>query len=190
MKRILEKCTRGNAARRYAGMREIKRELEHWEEGLKKKRWGFKNPLFYNREKKRWYQEKSIFCTEGKHSFYIAKKILILIIGMLCLVQGKVSMADEQPNRLPITKVQREISDKTTESLESKKKEEKMEVIIRDGRLRKVLIKENCAYETASNILLEIPWNEIEGKECRILVECEDESQEKKHFFLECIYVK
>lgn len=188
--RILEKCTRGNAARRYAGMREIKRELEHWEEGLKKKRWGFKNPLFYNREKKRWYQEKSIFCTEGKHSFYIAKKILILIIGMLCLVQGKVSMADEQPNRLPITKVQREISDKTTESLESKKKEEKMEVIIRDGRLRKVLIKENCAYETASNILLEIPWNEIEGKECRILVECEDESQEKKHFFLECIYVK
>jgi len=35
--RILEKCTRGNPGRRYAGMREVKRELEHWEEGIRKK---------------------------------------------------------------------------------------------------------------------------------------------------------
>ena len=56
-------------------MREVKKELEYWEEGIKKKRWRKeKNYFFHNKEKKRWYQERSILCTEGKHSFYIAKK--------------------------------------------------------------------------------------------------------------------
>ena len=174
LKRILEKCTRGNPIRRYTSMREVKKELEHWEEGLKKKSWGLGNPLFYkNREKRRWYQEKSILCTEGRHSFYIAKKILILFIGVLCLIPGKVIWAEN--------KIEKE------EVLHSF---EKLDVVIRDLNFRKVLVKEGCAYETNSNILLEIPWKEIEGEDCRILVECEDGNMEKKRFYIECIYVK
>lgn len=170
LEKILEKCTRGNPLRRYESMREIKSELENWERGLKKKKRGWRWSIFYkNREKKRWYQEKSIFCTEGRHSFYIAKKILFLMVGVLCLSWGKVSRAEEMPVESNFTK---------------------MKVTLRDSKLRKVLVKEGCAYETNSNILLEIPWKEIEGEHCRILVECEDESSEKKRFYIECIYAK
>lgn len=176
LERILEKCTRGNAVRRYAGMREVKRELEHWEERIEKKRWSVKKPMFYkNREKKRWYQEKSILCTEGRHSFFIAKKILILLIGVLCLMPGEVSLAGKLQKESPITKTQTE---------------EDLKVLIRDAKLRKILIKEGCAYETNANILLEIPWKEIEGDNCRILVECEDESRQKKQFYIDCVYSK
>ena len=174
LERILEKCTRGNAVRRYAGMREVKKELEHWEAGIRKKRWIVKWPVFYkNREKQRWYQEKSILCTEGRHSFFIAKKILILFAGVLCLVPGNVSLAGKVQKESPITKIQTE---------------EKLKVFLRDAKLRKILIKEGSSYKTNSNILLEIPWEEIEGKECRIMVECEDESLEKKRFYIECIH--
>lgn len=170
VEKILEKCTRGNPLRRYTSMREVKKELEHWEEGLKKKRWSLGSIRFYrNREKKRWYQERSILCTEGRHSFFIAKKILILMIGVLCLVPGKVSMAEEPSEEKEI---------------------QKLGICVRDSKFRKVLIREGCAYETASNILLEIPWEEIEGEKCSILVQCEDGSREKKRFYIECIYEK
>lgn len=174
LERILEKCTRGNAVRRYAGMREVKKELEHWEAGLKKKRWRFRSPIFYkNRERKRWYQEKSVFCTEGRHSFFITKKILILFMGVLCLVPGKVTRAE----------------DKTGEE-EVLRNFEKMHIVVRDLNFRKVLVKEGCAYETKNNIILEIPWEEIKGEKCRLWVECEDGSREKKRFYIECIYAK
>lgn len=164
MERILEKCTRGNPNRRYAGMREVKKELEKWEKELKSRRGVMRWDFFsVNRTEKCWFQEKSVFCTEGRSSFYIAKKILILGISVLGLVPGKVSLAGK-------------IND--------------MDVIIRDTKLRKVLVKEGCAYETDSNIILEIPWEGIEGKNCKILVECEDESREKKRFYVECIYAK
>lgn len=170
LERILEKCTRGIAVKRYSGMREVKKELEYWEEILAKRRWRFKNPISYgNREKKRWYQEKSILCTEGRHSFYIAKKLLVLIIGVLCLVPGKVSFAENLP--VGITPGE-------------------MKVIVRDPKFRKVLIKEGCKYETKANIVLEIPWEEINGEQCGVLVECENEKGEKKRFYIESVYVK
>lgn len=172
LEKILEKCTRGNRDRRYPGMREVKKELENWEQALKKKKWRMGGIVSYGRrERKRWYQEKSIFCTEGKHSFYIAKKIMLLVICILCLCPGLVIEAG-----------------KTGEDLEGKEKD--LKVIIRDEKYRKVLVKKDCAYETDSDILLEIPWKSIEGEKCRIVVECEDESREKKRFSIDCIYEK
>ena len=118
--------------------------------------------------KRLWYQEKSVFCTEGRHSLYIAKKILVLMICMLSLVPGKVSLAGESHRAL----------------------HQNINVVIRDSKLRKVLVKKGCTYETSSSILLEIPWEEIEGKKCQLMVECQDESEEKKRFYIECIYAK
>ena len=151
-------------------MREVKSDLENWEKGLGKKRKIEGHMLFYkNKEKKRWYQEKSIFCTEGRHSFYIARKILLLVICMLCLVPGKVSLAGQ---------------------MQQENSGENLNVIIRDKKFRKVLVKKGCAYKTDSSILLEIPWEEVEGENCKILVECEDKSREKKQFMIECVYSK
>lgn len=165
LEKIIEKCTRGNCSRRYGSMREVKRDLELWGKYLKKRKncFVFRINLPINR-KQLWYQEKSIFCTEGRHSFYIAKKILVLLLCVLCLVPAKVSLAGESS--------------------------QEMSVIIRDYKFRKVLVKKGCAYETNSNILLEIPWEEIEGKKCQIVVECQDESQKKKRFCIQCIYAK
>lgn len=164
--KILEKCTRGIPLKRYGSMREVKSELENWEKGLKKKERIFKSPVFgKNKEKNRWYQEKSIFCTEGRHSFYIAKKILVLFLCGICLLWGKETLAKE-------------------------KGEDVLAVIVRDTKFRKVLVKKGCAYETTSNILLEIPWEEIGGKQCQIVVECENEVGEKKRFYIESIYAK
>lgn len=76
LEKIIEKCTRGNPDRRYSSMREVKKEMETWELGLKKRRrrlW--KDFLRCRRGRKQWYQEKSILCTEGKHSFFIAKQL-------------------------------------------------------------------------------------------------------------------
>lgn len=165
LEKIIEKCTRGNCSRRYGSMREVKRDLELWEKYLKKRKKGFVFPINLPISRKQlWYQEKSIFCTEGRHSFYIAKKILVLLLCVLCLVPAKVSLAGES--------------------------NQEMSVIIRDYKFRKVLVKKGCAYETNSNILLEIPWEEIEGKKCQIVVECQDESQKKKRFCIQCIYAK
>ena len=88
---------------------------------------------------------------------------------------GEVSLAGKLQKESPITKTQTE---------------EDLKVLIRDAKLRKILIKEGCAYETNANILLEIPWKEIEGDNCRILVECEDESRQKKQFYIDCVYSK
>lgn len=165
LEKIIEKCTRGNCSRRYGSMREVKRDLELWEKYLKKRKKCFVFPINLPISRKQlWYQEKSIFCTEGRHSFYIAKKILVLLLCVLCLVPAKVSLAGES--------------------------NQEMSVIIRDYKFRKVLVKKGCAYETNSNILLEIPWEEIEGKKCQIVVECQDESQKKKRFCIQCIYAK
>lgn len=79
LEKIVEKCTRGNQDRRYSSMREVKKDMENWELGLKKKRL-WKDFLRRRRGRKQWYQEKSILCTEGKHSFFIARKILLFFI--------------------------------------------------------------------------------------------------------------
>lgn len=161
LERIIEKCTRGNENRRYNSMREARKDIENWALSLKKRRiilWSGIRRCRNNR--KLWYQEKSIFCTEGKHSIYIAKKILLLCICVACLLTGKTIYAGEK----------------------------KMEVVIRDCKLRKVLLKENYIYETANSILLEIPWDEIEGKECKIRVQCEDNSGIEKQFQINCRY--
>lgn len=162
LEKIIEKCTRGNCNRRYAGMREVKKDLERWSTQLKQKK-RFILPAFFRKIDKDnfWYQEKSIFCTQGSHSFYIAKKILVLLIFLLCLLPKKESLAGEN-----------------------------LKVIIRDAKFRKVLVKKDCAYETNSDILLEIPWDEITGDNCLIRIECEDEGGVKKQFHLECIYAK
>ena len=149
--RLIEKCTRGMVERRYFSMREVKRELELWEKKMKKKDFGF---FFYGRKKDRqWYQEKSIFCTEGNHSFYIAKRLMILLLCILALLPAK-----------------------------------KLGVVLRDKEMRKVLVKNGCAYETNSSLLLEIPWEEIEGDNCRIVVECQDSGFQRKRFYIDCIY--
>ena len=170
LEKILEKCTRGNRERRYASMREVRKELENWSIYLKKRRknfWKVPNIRLWN--KTQWYQEKSIFCTEGRHSFYIAKKIMVLAISICCIMPGKMIWAEE------------------SEGIE---REQELGVIIRDDKNRKVLVREGCAYGTDSNIFLEIPWKEIEGDWCKIMVECEDARQERKYFLLECIYRK
>lgn len=187
MEKIIEKCTRGNWSRRYSSMREVKRDIEMWEKSLKKKnvlRLG--NIFRIKRNRKQWYQEKSIFCTEGRHSFYIAKKLMILWIGIMCLVPGKMILADEKT-------IGKDAYMKDSDGdvrAEFEEKDGCLGVIIRDYKLRKVLLKRGNAYETASGILLEIPWEEIEGDKCRILVECEDESRQKRQFWVECIYKK
>lgn len=181
LEKILEKCTRGNWNRRYCGMREIKNDLEIWKGKIKKKRkidfslWRI--PRLRHKNRKQWYQVKSIFCTEGKHSFYIAKKIMVLFICILCLSPEKMIWAEENK--------------KESHRQEERIKEdsyEKLDVIIRDYKLRKILVKNQCAYETGGNIFLEIPWEVIEGKTCNIMVECEDEGKRIKRFFLECIH--
>jgi len=90
LEKIIEKCTRGNPNRRYSSMREVKKDVENWELGLKKRKRMLWNVSFRRNNQKQWYQEKSIFCTEGRHSFYIAKKIVILFICIMCLMHGKV----------------------------------------------------------------------------------------------------
>lgn len=161
LERIIEKCTRGNESRRYSSMREVKKDIENWKLRLKKRRIIFWSGIKRSRNGgKLWYQEKSVFLTEGRHSIYIAKKILLLCISIVCLLQSKATYANEK----------------------------KLDVIIRDYRLRKVLLKDDCIYETGGSILLEIPWEEIEGDECKVRVECEDKSGMDKHFYITCRY--
>ena len=194
LEKIIEKCTRGNCSRRYGSMREVKSDLKYWEASLKKKK--FCLPVFSFRRsgKTFWYQEKSIFCTEGKHSLYIAKKILILLISVLCLMPQTVTLAEgknamdyneEERNRQVLKK---EVNWQGNGRDKIQNSEEKLKVIIRDSKLRKVLVKTGCAYETNANMLLEIPWEEMEGEQYRIMVECEDESRRKKIFYIECVY--
>lgn len=203
LEKIIEKCTRGNAGRRYASMREVKKDLENWTVYLKKKQKIHLPAFHFGRDRKAfWYQEKSIFCTEGRHSLYIAKKILILLVSFLCLVPETVSLAD---SRREMCYYEMEVKDEKEKDEQNLKKEarkenivgnksseefENLKVVIRDSKLRKVLVKKDCAYETNASILLEIPWEEIEGDECCIVVECEDESRQKKRFYLECVYIK
>lgn len=184
LEKIIEKCTRGNPNRRYSSMREVKKDMENWELGLKKRKIIFANVLFRGKSnKKQWYQERSIFCTEGRHSFYIAKKIMLLFLCIMCLIPGKVSLAGEKSNYGNVMEEQENSNYKDG-------KERELGVIIRDYKLRKILVKRNHAYETDSGIFLEIPWEEIEGNSCKILVECEEESGIKKHFQIECRYKK
>ncbi len=187
LEKIIEKCTRGKDSRRYESMREVKKDLELWATHLKKRKKFFVPHLNLGLIKNRmWYQEKSIFCTEGRHSFYIAKKMLILVICVLCLLPGKVILAGESHREgMQDTKsMQAGYRDEVLQDVQN------LKVIIRDSKLRKVLVKEGCAYKTNSNLLLEIPWEEIEGESCRLVLECQDESREKKRFYIECIYAK
>ena len=153
VEKIIEKCTRGNPEKRYFSMREVKREVEQWE-----KKSGKRVTRIFRVVKKKdaqWYQEKSIVCTEGKHSFYIAKRLMILAFFLLTILVPK----------------------------------KKLHVVLRDQEMRKVLVKQGCAYETSSNLLLEIPWEEIEGENCRIVVECKDQGVVKKRFHVDCVLV-
>ena len=187
LEKIIEKCTRGNCSRRYGSLREVKKDLEIWEKYLKKRRKFLVPSIGLSRRGKQlWYQEKSIFCTEGRHSFYIAKKILVLLMCVLCLMPGRDILAGEKYGEFAQNEKRRQDLNQEERLHES----ENLEVVIRDSKLRKVLVKEGCAYETGSSILLEIPWEEIEGEECRIVVECQDESKEKKRFYIECIHAK
>lgn len=63
----------------------------------------------------------------------------------------------------------------------------KLKVILRDPEMRKVLVKQGCAYETTSNLLIEIPLEEIEGNNCRIMVECKDRGFGRKRFYIDCV---
>ena len=181
LEKIMEKCTRGSYTRRYCSMREVKNELEIWKKKIKKKGnidfclWRI--PRMRRKNRKQWYQEKSIFCTEGKHSFYIAKKIMVLFLCILCLSPEKMILAGES----------KKDSYKKEEGIIEDNYEE-LNVIIRDYKLRKILVKNECAYETGGSIFLEIPWDEIEGKTCNIRVECQDEGKKVKHFFLQCTH--
>lgn len=177
LEKIIEKCTRGNCNRRYTSMREVRKDLEIWEAYLKRKPSvaSLRIPIFTGSNKKQWYQEKSIFCTEGRHSFYIAKKITILLLCLCCLVPGKASQAGEKKKEIILSE-------------KNEKQEcEELGVIIRDYKNRKILVRKGYAYETNANIILEIPWEEVKGNQCQIVVECEDEDQEKKSFYIECI---
>lgn len=191
LERILEKCTRGVWQRRYGSMREVQKELEQWEKGLKQKKVWIREPFFYRYgERKRWYQEKSIFCTEGRHSFYIAKKILILVLCLLCICPGMVTQAGKKQE---LGEIKERVAETVTESLLAREEEENSEeltVFIRDKKYRKVLVKKGCAYEADTGIFLEIPREAIEGEKCRIVVECEDEGEKKKYFSIECICAK
>ena len=149
--RLVEKCTRGREDKRYFSMREVKRELELWEKKIKNRRhWYF---WLGGKKDRQWYQEKSIFFTEGNHSFYIAKRLMILAFCILALLPAK-----------------------------------KLGVVLRDKEMRKVLVKNGCAYKTNSSVFLEIPWEEIDGKNCRIVVECRDSGLSRKRFYIDCIY--
>ena len=149
--KIVEKCTRGNPRRRYFGFREVNCELERWEKKYHKSNVQF---MFHFRQKdKQWYQEKSIFHTEGSHSFYIAKRLLILVLFLCGILLPRKELG----------------------------------VVLRDREMRKVLVRQGCAYETKNNVLLEIPWEEIEGENCRIIVECKDHGFKKKRFYIDCI---
>ena len=151
VEKIIEKCTRGEREKRYFSMREVKRELERWEQKRGKMLLGL--PKRIKKRDFQWYQEKSILCTEGNHSFYIAKRLMIIAFFLLAFLVPK----------------------------------KKLNVVLRDQEMRKVLVKQGCAYETSSNLLLEIPWEEIEGENCRIIVECKDQSAAKKRFYIDCV---
>ena len=167
LEKIIERCTRGNPNRRYPGMREVQKELENCELLWKKKRKILWKGTGRKKGNSQWYLEKSIFCTEGKHSFFIAKKILVLLLALLFLFSEKVGMAKE-----------------------IKQTENELKVVIRDTDFRKVLVRKGCAYKADKNLLLEIPWEEIQGEEYKLWIECQDQSKQKKLFFVECIYAK
>ncbi len=178
LRKILEKCTRGNPAKRYFGMREVKRELEMWEKN-ENQRWNLKELFFYGRKRKDyWIQEKSIFCSEGRHSFYIAKRIFLFGVCILLFLPVKVLGAENTSQVYPRKEKQRE------ENME------KLQVILRDDSMRKVLVKNGSAYKTNGQLLFEIPWEEIEGDRCEITIECQDAGKKNKLFSIECIYVK
>ena len=151
VEKLIEKCTRGIREKRYFSMREVKRELERWEKKCGKMFLAL-SKIFRKRDFQ-WYQEKSIICTEGNHSFYIAKRLMILTFFLLAIMMPK----------------------------------RKLNVVLRDQEMRKVLVKQGCAYETSTNLLLEIPWEEIEGENCRIIVECKDQGVAKKRFYIDCV---
>ncbi|MBR5596672.1 MAG: serine/threonine protein kinase [Lachnospiraceae bacterium] len=151
VEKIIEKCTRGNGSKRYFSMREVMRDLELWEKKMKKINWFWQ--YGFKRKDRQWYQEKSILCTEGSHSFYIAKRLLILAFFLCGFLFPK----------------------------------EKLRVVLRDQDMKKILVRQGCAYETKNNVLLEIPWEEIEGDNCRIIVECKDHGFKKKRFYIDCI---
>lgn len=170
---IIEKCTRGNRQKRYFGMREVKRDLELWKAG-KKGKWKL-SAWFRNRTGRYgfWVQEKSIFCSLGRHSFYIAKRMFVLLAAVTALLPVRVQGAEVKGMQ-----THRETEEKA------------LHAILRDKNLRKVLLKEGCAYQTADGILIEIPWEEIEGKQCELEIFCKDEGEEEKRFFVKCIYKK
>lgn len=258
LEKIIEECTRGNPDRRYTGMREVMQALENRRKNLKRKMKHINiNLMGWKQQKEQWYLEKSILCTEGKHSFYIAKKVLLILLGVSCLLSGKVSRAwgvspimkgTEEVVEGTVTETgncnekhekektgekkdgyesegigekrgdyeslgvdeniesheeagideKREkcekIENKATTDLEKEKNKneerDEMGIIIRDCEFRKVLVKEGEMYENNKNLILEIPWEEIEGTQYRLLVECEDESREKKRFYIDCVYAK
>ena len=196
LEKIIEKCTRGNCNRRYASMREVKKDLEHWEAYLKKKqRLFFPAFSFQKKQKALWYQEKSIFCTEGKHSLFIAKKVFVLLLSTLCLMPKTLTLAKSNEESCYEYKIENVEHDFEKESFEQQEEGEsmrieyeKLNVIIRDSKFRKVLVKKGSVYETSSAIWLEIPWEEVEGDLCKILVECEDGNKKKKRFYIQCAY--
>lgn len=176
LQKIMEKCTRGNPAKRYFGMREVKKELEMWEKNQKQK-WNPKIWFWLKIKKPEyWILEKSIFCSEGRHSFYIAKRMLLVFVCLMLLLPLKVLGAESRKER------------SETWEIQEKTENGELKVTVRDRKMRKVLIKKDSAYKTDGELLFEIPWEEVDGERCEIIIECREEGKQSKLFFLECIY--
>ena len=178
LEQIVEKCTRGNPEKRYTSMRDIRQALESWEKKYlgKRKKGGFiRKRRFCLWDREEWHQEKSILYTQGKASLYIAGRMLSIFLSMLFVWQSSSYFVSEMF-----------VFAKEKERFIEQIKQEELEVILRDSKMRKVLVKKGCAYETKESVLLEIPWEEVGSNMCEITVICEVEEGIQRDFQISC----
>jgi len=207
LERIIEKCTRGVAERRYSSIRDVYQQLELWEKKLNKRKRkavyeSYGKPFLQPLLQREWQQEKSILCTQGKPVLYIAGRnmlVFILLIFILSLGSSPAihSLAQEKRevgiNVLMEEGGKKRLSYGITESEKeilphsmTEGRQEEFRVIVRDREKRKILVKEGGIFETKDNLFFEIPWEEIEADNCEITIVCQEKKGGIKRFHLQC----
>ena len=184
LEKIIEKCTRGMAHRRYPSMREVYGQLELWEKKVNKGRKVFiyRRPLISLFLRGQWQQEKSILCTQGKNILPIAgRKVLGLVLAVITAASW---LSFAFPSRAQERRADSQEKEETIG--EEKSVRQELRVIIRDGYGRKVLVREGGEWETKDNLYFEIPWEEIDADTCEITIFCKQGEGKGKSFQVQC----
>lgn len=169
MERLVEKCTRGDRRYRYESLREVSRDLERCERDLRKKgifrkffgkKWRYRN----GSQRKDWCQAKSILCTEGKLGVFSAGRMTLLLVLLILWIPVIGARAEETQRQ-------------------------SLEMVLRDGKMRKVLVKEGTVYQTEGSLILELPKEEMEEeKQYTLRISCAEEGGEERNYTLSYCY--